>query len=45
VSSRREQRLLDGEVEQLATEGEFERLVVASPDTSLVWVQFMSFSI
>jgi len=37
----REQRLLDGEVAQPTTMEEFERLVVASPDSSLVWVQYM----
>ena len=38
----REQRLLDGEVAAPATADEFERLVVASPDSSLVWVQYMA---
>ena len=41
-AARREQRLLDGEVEAPQTEEEFERAVVASPDSSLVWVQFMA---
>ena len=38
----REQRVLDGEVESPTTVEEFERLVVASPDSSLVWVQYMA---
>ena len=38
----REQRVLDGEVESPSTVEEFERLVVASPDSSLVWVQYMA---
>jgi len=38
----REQRLLDGEVAKPTTLDEFERLVVASPDSSLVWVQYMA---
>ena len=41
-AARREQRVLDGEVEAPQTEEEFERLVVASPDSSLVWVQYMA---
>merc|ERR1712013_307289 len=41
-AARREQRLLDGEVEAPQTEEEFERAVVASPDSGLVWVQFMA---
>ena len=41
-AARREQRVLDGEVEAPQTEDEFERLVVASPDSSLVWVQYMA---
>ena len=38
----REQRVLDGEVETPGTAEEFERLVVGSPDSSLVWVQYMA---
>ena len=38
----REQRVLDGEVETPTTAEEFERLVVGSPDSSLVWVQYMA---
>jgi len=38
----REQRVLDGEVEAPGTVEEFERLVVGSPDSSLVWVQYMA---
>merc|ERR1719147_507623 len=38
----REQRLLDGEIAKPTTLDEFERLVVASPDSSLVWVQYMA---
>ena len=34
----REQRVLDGKVEASQMEEEFERLVVASPDSSFVWV-------
>jgi len=41
-AARREQRVLDGEVEAPQTEEEFERLVIASPDSSLVWVQYMA---
>lgn len=33
---------LDGEVAQPTTKEEFERLVVGSPDSSLVWVQYMA---
>jgi len=42
LAASREQRLLDGEVAQPTTLEEFERLVVASPDSSLVWVQYMA---
>jgi len=42
LAAAREQRLLDGEVAQPTTLEEFERLVVASPDSSLVWVQYMA---
>ena len=37
-----EQRILEGEVAQPTTKEEFERLVVGSPDSSLVWVQYMA---
>jgi len=42
LAAAREQRLLDGEVAQPTTLEEFERLVLASPDSSLVWVQYMA---
>jgi len=41
-AAKREQRVLDGELEKPDTEDEFERLVVSSPDSSLVWVQYMA---
>jgi len=41
-AAKREQRVLDGEVDTPTTEAEFERLVMASPDSSLVWVQYMA---
>merc|ERR1712025_43044 len=43
-AAKREQRLLDGEVETPTTEAEFERLCVSSPDSSLVWIQYMASS-
>jgi len=42
LAAAREQRILDGEVAHPTTVEEFERLVVASPDSSLVWVQYMA---
>merc|ERR1711973_77595 len=38
----REQRILDGEQGTPDSVEEFERLVVSSPDASLVWVQYMA---
>ena len=38
-----EQRVMDGEVATPETVEEFERLVMASPDSSLCWIQYMAF--
>lgn len=41
--ARVEQRVLDGEEAEPETEDEFERLVLASPDSSLCWIKYMAF--
>ena len=43
AAARLEQRVMDGEVAAPETKEEFERVVMASPNSSLCWIQYMAF--
>ena len=43
LSSRAEQRVLDGEDAEPETADEFDRLVLSSPSSSLCWIKYVAF--